>query len=53
VGKCINTNSVEFQTKLKQSGLTEFDYAVEVQMYFDKQLESGVKEEDLRYPELD
>lgn len=50
---CINTKSVEFQTKLKQSGLSEFAYAVQVQKYFDKQRRMGVAEEDLRYPELD
>lgn len=50
---CINTKSVEFQTKLKQSGLSEFAYAVEVQSYFDKQRRLGVSEENLKYPELD
>ena len=50
---CINTKSVEFQTNLKQSGLSDFDYAVEVRSYFDKQLQMGVSEEDLKYPELD
>lgn len=50
---CINIKSVEFQTKLKQSGLSEFAYAVEVQSYFDKQRRMGVSEDNLKYPELD
>ena len=50
---CINTKSAEFQTRLKQSGLSEFDYAVEVRAYFDQQRRMGVSEEDLKYPELD
>ena len=50
---CINTKSVEFQARLKQSGLSEFDYAVEVSSYFDKQRKMGISEEDLKYPELD
>lgn len=50
---CINTKSVEFQARLKQSGLSEFDYAVEVGSYFDKQRRMGISEEDLKYPELD
>jgi hypothetical protein len=51
--KCINTNSVEFQTNLKKSGLSEFDYAIEVDRYFDLQRDMGVPEEELKYPELD
>ena len=50
---CINTKSAEFQTRLKQSGLSEFDYAVEVRAYFDQQRRMGVSEENLKYPELD
>ncbi len=50
---CINIKSVEFQTNLKRSGLSEFAYAVEVQSYFDKQRRMGVSEDDLKYPELD
>ena len=50
---CINTKSAEFQTRLRQSGLSEFDYAVEVRTYFNKQRRMGVAEEDLKYPELD
>lgn len=38
---------------MKQSGLSEFDYAVEVMSYFNKQREMGVPEEQLKYPELD
>lgn len=53
LSNCINTKSVEFQTRLKQSGLSEFDYAVEVRTYFDKQRSMGVSEENLKYPELD
>lgn len=50
---CINTNNIEFQTKLKQSGLSEFDYTVEVMSYFNKQRKLGVSEKNLKYPELD
>lgn len=50
---CINTHSVEFQTKLKQSGLSEFDYSVEVSKFFNKQRKMGVSENELRFPELD
>lgn len=50
---CINTHSVEFQTKLKQSGLSEFDYSVEVSKFFNKQRKMGVPENELRFPELD
>lgn len=50
---CINTNNVEFQTRLKQSGLSEFDYSVYVMDYFNQQRKMGVSEKDLKYPELD
>lgn len=53
LNNCINTKSVEFQTKMKQSGLSEFDYAVMVRRYFDLQRSMGVSEENLKYPELD
>lgn len=45
--------SVEFQTKQKQSGLSEIAYAAKVQAYFNKQLRMGVSENDLKFPELD
>lgn len=50
---CINTDSVEFQTNLKKSGLSEFDYTVQVMMYFNKQRAMGIPEDKLKYPELD
>ena len=53
MSNCINIKSVEFQTKLKQSGLSEFDYAVQVQKYFDQQRRMGVPEDQLKFPELD
>ena len=53
LSNCINTKSVEFQTNLKRSGLSEFDYAVYVREYFDLQRSMGVSEENLKYPELD
>jgi hypothetical protein len=53
LNKCINTKSVEFQTNLKRSGLSEFDYAVMVRRYFDQQRRMGISEDELRYPELD
>lgn len=53
LSNCIDTKSVEFQTNLKRSGLSEFDYAVSVREYFDLQRSLGVSEEALRYPELD
>lgn len=53
LNNCINTKSVEFQTNLKRSGLSEFDYAVMVRRYFDLQRSMGVSEEQLKYPELD
>ena len=45
--------SAEFQTRQRQSGLSEFAYATKVQAYFNKQLRMGVSENDLKYPELD
>ena len=53
MNNCINIKSVEFQTRLKQSGLSEFDYAVQVQKYFNQQRKMGVPEDQLKYPELD
>lgn len=50
---CINTKSVEFQTKLKQSGLSEYEYTIEVGAYFNKQRRLGVPESELKFPELD
>lgn len=50
---CLNINSVEFQTNLKRSGLSEYSYAIKVDSYFDQQRALGVAEEDLKYPELD
>ena len=53
LNNCINVKSVEFQTNLKKSGLSEFDYAVMVRRYFDQQRRMGIPEEELKYPELD
>ena len=50
---CININNVEFQTRLKQSGLSEFDYQVQVNKYFNLQRKLGVPENELKFPELD
>lgn len=50
---CLNTNSVEFQTNLKRSGLSEYEYAIQVDSYFEQQRALGVSEENLKYPELD
>lgn len=53
MANCINVNSIEFKNNLKQSGLSESEYAIEVTAYFNKQRRLGVKEEDLQYPKLD
>lgn len=50
---CINTKSIEFQNAAKRSGLSDFEFAVNINIHQSKQRKYGMSENELTFPQLD